>query len=139
MTNPNNSEHLGVMNPPFVANDEATPATGYYGTGMLSLWGNADKLGPYNDAAARHQFKQSRFHRSQDFCGSCHDVSNPAVGDLAHNNGKQATGDPVVASSANPRFDAMTRPLPRNSARRNPNLAITTPPSTTPSIDTGRP
>ncbi|HKZ87290.1 MAG TPA: fibronectin type III domain-containing protein [Anaerolineae bacterium] len=98
MTNPNNSEHLGVMNPPFVANDEATPATGYYGTGMLSLWGNADKLGPYNDAAARHQFKQSRFHRSQDFCGSCHDVSNPAVGDLAHNNGKQATGDPVVAS-----------------------------------------
>ncbi len=98
MTNPNNSEHLGVMNPPFVANDEANPATGYYGTGMLSLWGNADKLGPYNDAAARHQFKQSRFHRSVDFCGSCHDVSNPAVGDLAHNNGKQSTGDPVVAS-----------------------------------------
>jgi hypothetical protein len=33
-----------------------------------------------------------------DFCGSCHDVSNPAVGDLAHNNGKQSTAGPVIAS-----------------------------------------
>jgi hypothetical protein len=35
-----------------------------------------------------------------DFCGTCHDVSNPAVGDLAHRNGTQSTGDPVVASMA---------------------------------------
>ncbi len=28
MTNPDNSEYLGVMNPPFVANDKQTPATG---------------------------------------------------------------------------------------------------------------
>jgi len=33
-----------------------------------------------------------------DFCGTCHDVSNPVVGDLAHNNGAQPTADPVVAS-----------------------------------------
>jgi len=98
MTNTDNSEHLGVMIAPFLANDEKVPATGYYGTGMLSLWGNADKLGPYSDAVARHQFKQSRFHRSVDFCGSCHDVSNPAVGDLAPNNGKQMTADAVIAS-----------------------------------------
>jgi hypothetical protein len=98
MTNTNNSEYLGVMNPPFVANDGQSPATGYYGTGMLSLWGGTEKLGPYSDAAAKHQFLQSRFHRSVDFCGSCHDVSNPAVGDLAQNNGKQDTADPVVAS-----------------------------------------
>ena len=76
MTNPNNREHLGVMYPPFITNDEQSPAIGYYGSGMLSLWGNADKLGPYSDAQARHQFQQSRFHRSVDFCGSCHDVSN---------------------------------------------------------------
>jgi hypothetical protein len=98
MTNPNNSEYFGVMNPPFIANDQQTPAIGYYGSGMLSLWGNADKLGPYSDAVARHQFMQSKFHRSVDFCGSCHDVSNPAVGDLAHNNGRQSTSDPVTAS-----------------------------------------
>ncbi len=98
MTNPNNSEHLGVMNPPFLANDEKPLATGYFGSGMLSVSGGSAKLGPYSDAVARHQFQQSKFHRDVAFCGSCHDVSNPAVGDLAHNNGKQATGDPVVAS-----------------------------------------
>jgi hypothetical protein len=98
MTNTNNGEYLGVMNPPFIANDEQTPATGYYGSGMLSLWGGTEKLGPYSDAVARHQFMQSRFHRDIDFCGSCHDVSNPAVGDLAHNNGAQATADAVIAS-----------------------------------------
>jgi hypothetical protein len=95
MTNPNNGEHLGVMNPPFVANDGLN---GYYGSGILSLWGGSDKLGPYDDTTARHQAMQSSFHRSKDFCGSCHDVSNPVVGDLAPNNGKQDTGDPVVAS-----------------------------------------
>jgi len=89
MTNPDNSEHLGTMTAPFLANDENTPPSAYYGSGMLSLYGGAEKLGPYSDPAARHQFLQSKFHRSTDFCGSCHDVSNPAVGDLAHNNGAQ--------------------------------------------------
>ncbi len=98
MTNPNNGEHLGMMLPPFLANDEQAPATGYYGTGMLSLWGSSDKLGPYTDAAARHQSMASNFHRDRDFCGSCHDVSNPVTGDLAHNNGKPPTGGPVIAS-----------------------------------------
>src|SRR5512147_1333437 len=63
MTNPNNSEHLGVMVAPFVANDKKTPATGYYGSGMLSLWGGSEKLGPYSDPVARHAFLQSKFHR----------------------------------------------------------------------------
>jgi len=98
MTNPAGTELAGVMNPPFIANDEQTPVTGYYGSGMLSLSGGSAKLGPYIDAAAKHQFTQSQFHRDVSFCGSCHDVSNPVVGDLAHNNGAQATGDPVVAS-----------------------------------------
>lgn len=98
MTNPDNSEYLGVMQAPFIANDERAPATGYFGSGMLSLWGSADKLGPYANADAKHQFLQSRFHRSRDYCGSCHDVSNAAVGDLAHNHGAQPTADAVIAS-----------------------------------------
>jgi len=97
-TNPNNREHLGAQSSPFLANDEQTPATGYYGSGMLSLWPGSAKLGPYSDAAARHQFMQSKFHRDVDFCGTCHDVSNPAVGDLAAGNGRQATGEAVVYS-----------------------------------------
>ena len=90
MTNPNNRELLGVMRGDFVANagnTENAPGDGYYGSGMMSIWPGSEKLGPYSDPAARHQFLQSRFHRDVDFCGSCHDVSNAAVGDLAHNNG----------------------------------------------------
>ncbi|MGD8866921.1 MAG: hypothetical protein PVI01_04815 [Gemmatimonadales bacterium] len=101
MTNPNGLEHVGVQNAPFIANDGGTPPTGpagYYGSGMYVLWDGSDKMGPYTDAQARHQFLQSDFHRDNDFCGTCHDVSNPVVGDLAPNNGTQPTADPVVAS-----------------------------------------
>jgi hypothetical protein len=109
VTNPDNSEHIGMMNNPFVANesnpndpifdwDEANGIEGYLGSGMASLWGGSDKLGPYDNAEARHQFMQSKFHRDRDFCGTCHDVSNPAVGNLAHNRGTQATADAVVAN-----------------------------------------
>jgi hypothetical protein len=96
-TNPDNSEHLGVMNPPFLANDGVE---GYYGSGILSIWGGSDKVGPYGDAEARHQWMQSSFHRG-DICGSCHDVSNPVVGDLAPNNGAQPTADAVISSGGN--------------------------------------
>jgi len=88
LTNPDDSEHQGVMNAPFIANDPGS-GEGYYGSGMSSLWPGADKLGPYNNAEARHQFMQSQFHRDRNFCGSCHDVSNPVTGDLAHNAGAQ--------------------------------------------------
>jgi hypothetical protein len=108
MTNTDNSEHQGVMNSPFIANCSDDPnvpnkscdttTEGFYGSGMTSLWNGSDKLGPYNDAEARHQFMQSQFHRSVDFCGTCHDVSNSAVGDLAPGNGAQP-GAPHVVSS----------------------------------------
>ncbi|MEP0765703.1 MAG: hypothetical protein HRF45_04070 [Fimbriimonadia bacterium] len=93
-TNPDNSEHVGVQTAPFIANDGQSPATAFLGSGMYVLWGGAHKLGPYSDANARHQWLQSRFHRSSDLCGTCHDVSNPAVGDLAHNNGAQQPLEP---------------------------------------------
>jgi hypothetical protein len=89
MTDPNNSEHLGAQLFPFIANDGESPAEGYYGSGQLSLWAGSAKLGPFSDAVPKHQWQPSQFHRSVDFCGSCHDVSNPVVGDLAPNNGAQ--------------------------------------------------
>jgi hypothetical protein len=104
VTNPDNSDPVlqGVMIDQFIANEpnasDPDGIEGYYGSGMASMWGGNDKLGPYSDAAARHQFIQSKFHRSVDFCGTCHDVSNPAVGDLAHNHGAQPTAGPVVSS-----------------------------------------
>ena len=111
MTNPDDHEHLGVMNSPFVANCNGDPANlddpkcssgeGFYGSGMTSMWANGDKVGPYTeaDASARHQAMKSKFHRSVDFCGSCHDVSNSAVGDLAPGNGTQPGNPHSVASS----------------------------------------
>ncbi|MEN8204970.1 MAG: hypothetical protein ABFS24_03045 [Pseudomonadota bacterium] len=117
-TNPNNSDPIlqGMMNSPFIANCEPDPnvpdkctktgsaGEGFYGSGMLSLWPDVNvKLGPYaeDDAEARHQFRQSAWHRDPDFCGSCHDVSNSAVGDLAGNHGTQslAPTDATVISS----------------------------------------
>jgi hypothetical protein len=95
MTNPDDSELRGEQFDPFIANQDGE---GYYGSGMASMWAGSEKLGPYDDPVARHQFLQSSFHRSQDFCGTCHDVSNPAVGDLAPNNGTQDTADSVSAS-----------------------------------------
>ncbi|MEN8214455.1 MAG: cadherin-like domain-containing protein [Pseudomonadota bacterium] len=119
MTNPDNSginpstgdPLQGVMNSPFIANCDpdqivpdkcsttGSPGEGFYGSGMLSLFPNVNvKLGPFSDAEARHQWQQSQWHRHPDFCGSCHDVSNPAVGDLAPGNGTQH-GAPFVVSS----------------------------------------
>ena len=110
MTNPDNTEQLGVMVSPFIANcgdDPVSPAgtcsssaEGYYGSGMLSLWNGAEKLGPYDVTTARHGYLQSLFQRDVDYCGSCHDVSNPAVGDLAANHGAQPGAPAVVASGA---------------------------------------
>ena len=89
LTNPDKSELIGVQNAPFVANDGQNPAHAYLGSGQYVLWGGAHRLGPYSDPITPHQWLQSSFHRSSDLCGTCHDVSNPLTGDLAHNNGAQ--------------------------------------------------
>ena len=113
-TNPDQTEHQGVVNPGFEPYDPLT-GEGYYGSGILALWSGSDKLGPYNDAEARHQFMQSGFHRG-DICGSCHDVSNPAVGDLAPNNGAQV---PLPGSSSG----VVNGPLADKAAFNNPPYA----------------
>lgn len=78
------------QNAPYEAFD---PVTGeaYHGSGQWVLNSGGTRLGPYEegDHAANHQALGSDFVRDGDFCGTCHDVSNPAVGDLAHNFGAQ--------------------------------------------------
>lgn len=128
MTNPDKSEHIGEMNTPFTANcsDDPVDPSGtcqsldeaYYGSGMLSISPGAEKLGPYEETVARHSFLQSRFHRDVDFCGSCHDVSNSVIGDLAPGNGAQATAPPVVSSSGN-----LGGPVEEKAAFNNPPYA----------------
>lgn len=86
MTDPDGSEPQGVQNPPFIAK---TDGEGHYGSAQYVFWAGVGKLGPYSDAVTKHPSLKSKYHRSADFCGTCHDVSNPVTGDLAHNNGAQ--------------------------------------------------
>jgi len=74
---------------PFEAYDPAPPNEPYRGSGQYVLNGNGTRLGPYADANPPHAFLASPFHRQAELCHTCHDVSNAAVGDLAHNNGTQ--------------------------------------------------
>jgi len=74
------------QNPPYEAFDPTT-GEGYYGSGQYVMNSGGTRLGPYGNATANHQWLQSDFQRDGRLCGTCHDVSNPAVGDLAHNFG----------------------------------------------------
>lgn len=110
LTNPDESEHLGVQNSPFIANTGGPNPEAHLGNGQYVLADGIDRYGPYGSAAAPHPTVQSNFHRSSDMCATCHDVSNPIVGDLAHNNGVEnplapgsfsgVLGDPVTTKAA---------------------------------------
>jgi hypothetical protein len=100
---------IETQSAPYVAND-GTDA--YVGSGMFVMNGTDLRLGPYADVNPPHSFAQSSLHRSADLCGTCHDVSNPVVGDLAHNFGAQLpldpgtySGDPASAVSAKAAFN----------------------------------
>ncbi len=133
MTNTDDSEFQGTMIAPYIANcsdDPVSPegtcssaAEAYYGSGMTSMWAGSDKLGPYSDADARHQFMQSKFHRSVDFCGTCHDVSNSVVGDLAPGNGAQLGAPHVVSSQDFNTGPNLGGPVEEKAAFNNPPFA----------------
>lgn len=78
----------GMVNPVYTAgvsptNDLAVlaglsfPGT-EYGNGMFVVDPSGVRRGPYADAVLGHESLGSPFHRSAAFCGTCHDVSNPA-------------------------------------------------------------
>ncbi len=48
----------------------------FYGNSMFVLDPAGTRRGPYADPTAPHSFAQSPFHRSGEFCGTCHDVGN---------------------------------------------------------------
>jgi len=49
-----------------------------YGNGMFVVDPTGTRRGPFTNAAAGHTFLASPFHSRSEFCGTCHDVSNPA-------------------------------------------------------------
>lgn len=76
---------------PFLAYDPEPrpPGEVYRGAAQYVINSNGTRLGPYVTNPP-HAAIESPFHRKTDLCATCHDVSNPAVGDLAPNNGTQA-------------------------------------------------
>ncbi len=102
---------VGVQSPGFVA---ATDGEGHYGSGQYVVYNGNEKLGPYGDADARHQWRQSTYYRSSALCGTCHDVSNPVVGNVAPGRGTLPGADPVVADGA------LDGPLATKAAFNNP-------------------
>ena len=49
------------------------------GNGMYVAHDQNAKRGPFVDAAAKHQMYYSPFHSESAICGTCHDVSSPAI------------------------------------------------------------
>ncbi|MEE8183708.1 MAG: hypothetical protein V3T95_00210 [Acidobacteriota bacterium] len=100
---PPEGTYIEEQNGDFVAYDETT-GEGYYGGAQYVLNSGGTRLGPYTDHGAKHDAIPSAYNRDARLCGTCHDVSNPVVGDLAHNHGSMAPlpgsfsgipGDPV--------------------------------------------
>jgi hypothetical protein len=48
-----------------------------YANGQMVVDSSARKRGPFGDTVAPHPVLTSAFHRTGEFCGTCHDVSNP--------------------------------------------------------------
>jgi len=84
--NPPEGTYVEEQHAPFEAFDP-TGGTGYYGGAEYVLNSGGTRLGPYSDSNAKHAAIPSPYFRDARMCGTCHDVSNPAVGDLAHNHG----------------------------------------------------
>ncbi|HXH27836.1 MAG TPA: hypothetical protein VNL37_02260 [Candidatus Polarisedimenticolia bacterium] len=94
-----NAQYAEEQNPPFLAYDETT-GDGYYGGAEYVLNSYGDRIGPFQ-AEAKHPWIQSPYFRDGRFCGTCHDVSNPAVGDLAPNHGSMAAFTGVFSGVPN--------------------------------------
>lgn len=48
-----------------------------YGNGMFVASPQSSRRGPYKDSSAPHITSFSEFHKKGEFCGTCHDVTNP--------------------------------------------------------------
>lgn len=77
MVDPNYVAGVNPAREAEVLADLSFPGT-EYGLGMFVVDPSGIQRGPFADAAAPHNFLASSFHRRAAFCGTCHDVSNPA-------------------------------------------------------------
>lgn len=67
----------------FIGNQPFSPNYTENAGGQMFFSGGNQKRASFADANAKHQILYSRYHKSRYFCGTCHDVSNPALANLA--------------------------------------------------------
>jgi hypothetical protein len=67
-------------------------------SGQFVVSAESDRRGPFADAdsGGQHGIDYSRFHKSRYFCGTCHDVSNPALANLDHDGATPGDGATVL-------------------------------------------
>ena len=88
----------------FSGNLPTSPGYIENGAGQYYVSGGSQKREPFADADAKHQQLYSRFHKSKYFCSSCHDVSNPALANLAHIDTQPGDGTTILPSEENPAY-----------------------------------
>ncbi|MCF7864604.1 MAG: hypothetical protein K9L89_07435 [Kiritimatiellales bacterium] len=62
------------------------------------------KRGPFADAVGKHEQLYSRYHKSKYFCGACHDISNPALANLAYAATAPGDGATILPSESQPAY-----------------------------------
>lgn len=68
------------------------------GAGQFFMAAPSDKRASFADLNPPHNALYSRFHRSRYFCGTCHDVSNPALQNLAFEATAPGDGTTILPS-----------------------------------------
>jgi hypothetical protein len=76
-----------------------------YGNGMFVVDPTGLRRGPFSNAVAPHTVLGTSFHRQAAFCGTCHDVSNPAFQDDGAGN-YPANAMNTIATNFSPHFMA---------------------------------
>jgi len=80
------------------ANLPVSPSYTENGGGQYFFAPGDAKRGPFADAQATHSILYSRYHKSKYFCSACHDVSNPALANLAFEGTAPGDGAAVLPS-----------------------------------------
>ena len=69
------------------------------GGGQYFVSPDGDKRASFTDATGRHDMLYSRYHKSKYYCGTCHDVSNPALANLGQDGSTPLTSETEPAYS----------------------------------------
>jgi len=75
------------------------------GAGQYFVSRETDKRASFADAVpASHEPIYSRYHKSKFFCGTCHDVSNPVLGNIAYAGTPPGDGTTVLTTEEDPAY-----------------------------------